>query len=851
MIGPVFETIGDCSNPTLEAHLRWTEASMFRWMRAIHVGLGIAAVLCAALVSAQPTTAQTGVTLSVGDENGAAVAGAEVVIEQAGSAPLRMATDFRGRVHFDLKSAAPYSLSVEKPGFYQSKMSGMDAQQADVHVVLTHEQMVVEQVNVSASPPRIDPDLVSDKMTMEMPEIINVPYPTSRDIRNLLQFFPGVVQDQTGQAHVAGSETWATLDTLDNFDIRSPVSGVLAMRFSADAVRSIDQETTRYPAEYGRSTGGVLAFYTGMGDNKFRFNATDFLPSFHDLNGIRFDKAVPRVTFTGPIRRNRAWFFDGLEVEYDDIYIPELPANADTDQLIRGSNLIRAQVNVTPKNIASAGLLFNDYHSPYDGLSALVPQASTTKRDTIAWLPYARDQASFHDGALLDFGLGETRFHDGYEPHSGGPYQLTPETALGSYFENLTSESQRLEGNAILYLPPRHWMGRHDLKTGIDLDHIGYYESYVRAPVNYLREDTTLLRQSTFPSIAPFTRHNVEVGGWIEDRWTPRNGFLFEPGLRLDWDEVIRKPLLAPRLAGVWSPPGKAAQTKISAGIGLYYEHTQLEYLTRSLAGIRYDTYFAPDGVTPTGPPLQTTFTYNEGSLKEAYAINWSVGVEQRLPGDVYVKANYINKAVEHEFTYVNQSGPAALSGKYALTNEREDHDNLEEVEVRRTFSGDSTLFGAYTHSTAHTNAAIDYFPTVSLLGPQQPGPLGWDAPNRILSWGWLPVPLPWFRKRWDFVYTADWRTGFPFTAIDANYQVAGAANGQRFPNYKSYSPGLEWRFHFHGMYLGLRGVMENATNSGNFLVVNNDVDSPQYRTFSEPLGRAFTARIRLIESNK
>ena len=62
-----------------------------------------------------------------------------------------------------------------------------------------------------------------------------------------------------------------------------------------------------------------------MGDNKFRFNATDFLPSFHDIHGIRFDKAVPRLTFTGPIRRNRAWFFDGLEMEYDNIYIPELP----------------------------------------------------------------------------------------------------------------------------------------------------------------------------------------------------------------------------------------------------------------------------------------------------------------------------------------------------------------------------------------------------------------------------------------------------------------------------------------------------------------------------------------------
>jgi len=63
-----------------------------------------------------------------------------------------------------------------------------------------------------------------------------------------------VVPDATGQVHVAGSETWETLDTMDGFDIRSPLGGTLSLRVSADAVRSIDAETTRYPVEFGRAT---------------------------------------------------------------------------------------------------------------------------------------------------------------------------------------------------------------------------------------------------------------------------------------------------------------------------------------------------------------------------------------------------------------------------------------------------------------------------------------------------------------------------------------------------------------------------------------------------------------------
>jgi hypothetical protein len=210
-----------------------------------------------------------------------------------------------------------------------------------------------------------------------------------------------------------------------------------------------------------------------------------------------------------------------------------------------------------------------------------------------------------------------------------------------------------------------------------------------------------------------------------------------------------------------------------------------------------------------------------------------------------------IIKRVSDEFVYANHSGPAALSGNYALTNAREDHDHLAEIDARRTFAGGYALFAAYAHSSAHTNAAIDYTPTVSMLGPEQSGPLPWDTPNRLLSWGWLPFLVPGFKKRWDLVYALDWHSGFPYTSINAGYQVVGDAGSRRFPNYLSFSPGLEWRFHFRGSYFGLRGVMENATNTGNFLVVNNVVDSPQYGTFSEPVGRAFTARIRLIGSRK
>ncbi len=368
-------------------HVDYTH-SMHRCGPASGMVLGFFLFCSTILASGQMPAPSSTVTFTVVDEDGLPVSDAQVTLSEQGRPAIQLRTDYAGRCAYSLQRDLPYQLRVQKPGFYQSVGNQTDAYRQTVEVVLAHEQVVRQEVNVLSSTAGIDTEQTSDKSTLNTPEIVNVPYPTSRDIRNLLPFNPGVVQDATGQVHLAGSETYATLDLLDGFDIRSPVSGALAMRVSADAVRSIDTETTRYPVEFGKATGGVVAFYTGMGDNKLRFNATDFFPSFKELNGLRFDKFVPRITFSGPIVRNRAWFFDGLEMEYDDIYIQELPSNADTNRLLRGSNLVKAQVNLTPANILSGGLLFNDYHSPYDGISSLVPQQSTTKTDTTAWLPY-------------------------------------------------------------------------------------------------------------------------------------------------------------------------------------------------------------------------------------------------------------------------------------------------------------------------------------------------------------------------------------------------------------------------------------------------------------------------------
>ena len=169
---------------------------------------------CALVASGQqgavPGPAVSGVAtvVAVVDETGLPVPAAQVTVLEPGQSALQLWTGYDGHCSFVPRQRSPYQIQAAKPGFYQIVQSDVEADAGSVKIVLTHEQIVQEQVDVTASVTGIDPEQTSDQVTMNTSEIVNIPYETSRDIRYLLPFNPGVVADASEQMHVAGSETW-------------------------------------------------------------------------------------------------------------------------------------------------------------------------------------------------------------------------------------------------------------------------------------------------------------------------------------------------------------------------------------------------------------------------------------------------------------------------------------------------------------------------------------------------------------------------------------------------------------------------------------------------------------------
>ena len=260
--------------------------------------------------------AQVTIAGRVVDETGAGIEGARLEFRPAdGGSMVPVSSDPAGNFRAVLATEGAYTLRAERQGFYLYKGSQtFDPGASQLTVTLNHVQEFSEKVDVTYSPPPIDPQQASDHKELVNAEIQAIPFPASQDYRNALALMNGVVLDNAGRPHFNGGSANQTNYTLDGFNISDPVTGSLETRLNVDTIQSTDLESGRFSAESGRGAAGVLDLKTKMGDDRWRFGGTNFLPSVSTAGGLHINKLTPRVEFSGPIAKGKAWFPNGLDV---------------------------------------------------------------------------------------------------------------------------------------------------------------------------------------------------------------------------------------------------------------------------------------------------------------------------------------------------------------------------------------------------------------------------------------------------------------------------------------------------------------------------------------------------------
>jgi hypothetical protein len=788
------------------------------------------------------------------NENEAPVGLARIAVTGADGKAVRTVAAPNGTFSLLLPCPGDYLVDVQREGYFELRNYHLHLDgDREAILVLNQQHEVLQSVDVNDTPSHVALDQTAQQENLSGTEVNNVPYVSSHSLLNAVDLIPGVIQDSAGTLHFEGSSENQVYYTLNDFNVGDPVTGHLNTRLAVEGIRDLEFQTARFSPEFGKGSAGVLTIHTDTGSDKFHYTATNFIPGLGTQNGLHLGNWTPRAGISGPIVHGRAWFADNFSAEYDQSYVNGLQHGQNQRSGWSAGNLFHGQVNVTRSQILFADFLVNLDNQTRTGLGPLDPVSTTTALRSSEYFTSFKDQVYFENGTLAELGYAHSNYSNRQVPQGEGLYILSPDGRSGNNFVHSNEWANRDQLLANVFLPQLELAGAHQLKVGADFDHVDYRADFTRTGYEQIGLAGWLLSRTLFAGGGAFQRSNIEQSTYAVDTWRARRNVQVEAGLRQDWDRLVDRVALAPRVSVTYSP-FPSGNTKVSAGYSITHDATNLALFSRPLDQTALTTYYNPDG-TATGPPLATTFTLGNRALKLPRSQNWSAGVDHSFPHRIDAAVQYLRRRGSDGFSSIDTSssnpeasfqtlfGSPTLPGVYALTNDRRDAYDAVHLVVHQTFSGQFEWMASYSRSRAVSNALLDMRTDQSFQVLSDFVPVPWDAPNRFLGWAYVPLPF----KNWAIAVLADARSGFPFSAIDESGQIVGGVDSLRFPANFELNVHVERRFTFRGYRLAIRGGMNNLTDHANASTVNNIIGAPRYGQFLGEEGRHLVIRVRFF----
>jgi hypothetical protein len=742
-----------------------------------------------------------------------------------------------------------YRVRIEKLGYFilENQTIDLTAASGEFAFTLNHEEEVHERVDVTVPQNSIEPTMTQSTETLTSKEIINIPVASSHNLLQSLVAMPWVLMDNSGLLHIAGARNTDVQYLLDGIDISDPASNGQTSRMVVEAVRTAEIQTGRFGAEYAHPGAATLGYNTREGDDRWRFDATDFIPGINVQNGVELGNFYPRVTFSGPIIPGDLWFSEAFDLLHTASIATGLPKGApDQSQQWGGDSWSRLLWKISSNNSLHLGFLANVQSNGNAGLNALLPQSATTQMDSRMLFGFVKDQ-SYVGKTLLEAGISVEDALNEETPQGTQPYILLVNGAEGNFFQRQSEDGRRYQLFSDAIRGPVKWLGTHTISVGGNVSGVEMTQDSQRGEIQALRADSTLDRLTTFSGDPDIHVANTLAGGFAQDSWSPNAHIVAQMGVRADWDRLFQAALVQPRLALNWMPSTNNRQ-KFSIGWGMYDVPLNLTVIGQAYDQQQVDTLYDPTGKIPIQGPATSAFILPVGglhSLQQPYFDITSAGWERRIGGNTLLTVELLARDEHHGLVYETLS-PGNIASDFLLQSSRRDKYRGLTLSARHTFKNTAELYGSYTRSRASTDQVLDPVLGSLYFAAQQPGPLAWDAPNRVVTWGSIPTPI------WGvlFSYLVDYHTGYPYSEINQQQFLIGMANAYRFPAFASLTVGFEKKFTFRNRIFAARLAIINVLDRGNPDVVYNNVDDtlvPGFGTFTGGQPRAFTARLRFV----
>lgn len=695
-------------------------------------------------------------------------------------------------------------------------------------------QLTLSEVKTSVTVTATDATAVSPAPTEIINEklVDNAPN-VDEQFQSLLPLVPGVVRGPDGLMNLKGSRNAQSGALVNSANVTDPATGSPAISLPIDVVSSVKVISNPYDPEYGKLTGAVSNVETKTGNfDDYHFSIQNIMPRPRVRDGsiIGLASATPRMTFTGPLIKDRLAVTESFEYRF-----VRTPVNSETlpplqrDIKLEGFNWFsQYDLTISPKQTATVSVAVYPQKLDFLGLNTFTPQPSTGDFHQRGYQLYGQDHYLFGSDSVLTSQLSFKRYDVDVTAQNNDPYQLLVDTTEGGFFNRQARRATRFDGQEIYQMAPKHFLGTHQVKLGLEYSHSTYNGRETFLPVELIGADNQPIERLTFTAPTYFGTDQNEVTSFAEDQWSPWHRLTLDLGLRFDSDSVTSSAHAAPR-AGFLLALTKDGKTLLKGGAGLFYDRVPLMYPVFEQLPDRTVTLLGP-----SGQPLSSNAYVNRigGGLQNPRSTAWNLAIERLVTERFTLRLAYEQRNTARDFVVY----PGVENGASFITLSNAGSDSYREFQVSGRYRLPRMILDAsYVHSRAYGNLndPLLFFGNYpqAVIQPDATGRLPFDAPNRVLLHA--EIDGPW---KLTIVPVLDVHTGFPYSVENEYREYIGARNVDRFPTFSSVdlqiTRPISVPFREHHIKARIGGGVYNLFGRFNPRDVQNDIASTNFGQF-------------------
>jgi hypothetical protein len=765
------------------------------------------------------------------------VPGAEILLN--GPVNLQTESDETGQYSFASVVSGTYTIQATAPGLEtQQSITVSPGEAVEISLQL---QLSTTTTDVTVTGNSANADITTTTQTVEQKTIDDAPN-ADQKFETLLPLVPGVVRGPDGRINMKGARNTQSGALVNSANVTDPASGSSAISLPIDVVSSVQVVSNPFDPQYGRFTGALSTVETKTANyEKAHLSVQNILPRWRDRAGTiaGLGAATPRVTFTGPLVRNRAALMQSFEYRFVRTPVNSLPPLQRDTRLEGFNSYSQADITATSRQTATVSLAIYPQKLNYMGLNTFTPQPATTDFKQRGYQVYAQHRYFARENTALISQFSYKTYDVDLNPQSDDMYRLLIDTTEGGFFNQQRRRTTRYESVESYQFAPQQLLGSHQMKVGWDYAHSELAGVEAFRPIELVGAPGAVIERIDFSKPSAFEVNQNETSFYSADQWTVSSRLSLSYGVRVDSDTITSSIHFAPRAGVLLSLTGDG-KTLLKGGAGIFYDRVPLMLPPfKELPG-RTVTLIGPEGKVSSS----MAFVNRTGALENPRSTTWNVEIDRQVTGCLTVRAGYENRVTARDLILSSSSG--SQPGVIALSNAGSDSYREFQVSGRYQFPR-AAVNGSYVHSRAYGDLNdpflfIGNYPQ-AVVQPDQKGRLSFDAPHRVLFWS--DVPGPW---KLTVLPVYEVHTGFPYSVQNQYRDYVGPRSSKRFPRFQSADLQITRPFttHIRNKELHLRagGSVFNVFNHDNPRDVQNNLDSSRFGAFYNDAWREYRGKL-------